>query len=125
MNISIDISMYPLREDFENIIIEFIKRLRNSPFKMEENGLSTQIHGPYSEVMDIASDRILGWLVIKVDSSPADPHEYIPCACKFGIHQDVGVEYIPVESDTSIDIRSKDVDMMQIVGHSRRKKSYL
>ena len=56
MNISIDISMYPLKEDFESTIIEFIKRLRNSPFKMEENGLSTQIHGPYSDVMDFLKE---------------------------------------------------------------------
>ena len=58
MNISIDISMYPLREDFESIIIEFIKRLRNSPFKIEENGLSTQIHGPYSDVMDFLKENM-------------------------------------------------------------------
>jgi len=58
MNISIDISMYPLREGFESIIIEFIKQLRNSSFKMEENGLSTQIHGPYFEVMDFLKDNI-------------------------------------------------------------------
>ena len=58
MNISIDISMYPLREGFESIIIEFIKQLRNSSFKMEENGLSTQIHGPYFEVMDFLKDNM-------------------------------------------------------------------
>ena len=58
MNISIDISMYPLREGFESIIIEFIKQLRNSSFKLEENGLSTQIHGPYFEVMDFLKDNM-------------------------------------------------------------------
>ena len=58
MNISIDISMYPLREGFESIIIEFIKQLRNSSFKMEENGLSTQIQGPYFEVMDFLKDNM-------------------------------------------------------------------
>jgi len=58
MNISIEISMYPLREGFESIIIEFIKQLRNSPFDMEENGLSTQIHGPYFEVMDFLKDNM-------------------------------------------------------------------
>ena len=58
MNISIDISMYPLREGFESIIIEFIKRVRKSPFQVEENGLSTQIHGPYEEVMDFLKENI-------------------------------------------------------------------
>jgi uncharacterized protein YqgV (UPF0045/DUF77 family) len=58
MNISIDISMYPLKEDFEGTIIEFIKRLRESPFKIEENGLSTQVMGPYEEVMDFLRDNL-------------------------------------------------------------------
>lgn len=58
MNISIDISMYPLREEFEETIIEFIKCLRKSPFRIEENGLSTQIFGPYAEVMDFLRDNI-------------------------------------------------------------------
>lgn len=58
MNISIDISMYPLREDFEITIISFIQRLRESQFKVEENGLSTQIFGPYSEVMDFIKTNI-------------------------------------------------------------------
>ncbi len=58
MNISIDISMYPLRQDFEEIIIEFVRRLRESPFEIEENGLSTQVMGPYNEVMDFLRDNI-------------------------------------------------------------------
>jgi len=52
MNVSIDISMYPLSEDFKAPIIEFIRSLRRSGFHIEENGLSTQIFGPYHELMD-------------------------------------------------------------------------
>ena len=58
MNISIDISMYPLREDFEKTIIAFIETLRASDFKIEENGLSTQVFGPYFEVMDFLKENI-------------------------------------------------------------------
>lgn len=58
MNISIDLSMYPLHEDFEPTIISFIQRLRNSPFNVVENGLSTQISGPYFEVMDFVKENI-------------------------------------------------------------------
>jgi uncharacterized protein YqgV (UPF0045/DUF77 family) len=58
MNISIDISMYPLREGFEETIIDFIRGLRKSAFRVEENGLSTQIFGPYTEVMDFLRDQI-------------------------------------------------------------------
>ena len=58
MNISIDISMYPLREDFEETIISFIKVQRASGFQVEENGLSTQVFGPYDEVMDFLKESI-------------------------------------------------------------------
>lgn len=58
MNVSIDISMYPLHKDFEEPIIDFIKILRNSKFHVEENGLSTQIFGKYLEVMDFINLNI-------------------------------------------------------------------
>ena len=58
MNISIDISMYPLNESFEEPIIDFIKALRRSGFKVEENGLSTQIFGPHEKVMDFLKDQM-------------------------------------------------------------------
>ncbi len=52
MQVSIDISMYPLINEFEKPIIEFIKVLRESEFHTEENGLSTQVFGEYVDVMD-------------------------------------------------------------------------
>ncbi len=63
MNISIDISMYPLHEDFEQPVKDFIKALRNSGFYVEENGLSTQIFGPYVEVMSFVNKAIQGALL--------------------------------------------------------------
>jgi len=36
----------------------FIKKLRNSKFHVEENGLSTQIFGKYLEVMDFINSNI-------------------------------------------------------------------
>ena len=58
MKVSIDISMYPLHKDVERPIIEFIKKLRNSNFLVEENGLSTQIFGEYLEVMDFINQQL-------------------------------------------------------------------
>jgi len=58
MNVSIDISMYPLHKDFETPIKEFIKILRKSKFHTEENGLSTQIFGDYLQVMDFINTNI-------------------------------------------------------------------
>ena len=58
MNISIDISMYPLHKDFERPVIDFIRCLRDSSFHVEENGLSTQIFGPFEEVMAFVNQNI-------------------------------------------------------------------
>ncbi|MCP4882426.1 MAG: hypothetical protein GY908_01425 [Flavobacteriales bacterium] len=58
MNISVDISMYPLHKDFEKPVIAFIKALRESSFHIEENGLSTQIFGPFQEVMTFINSNI-------------------------------------------------------------------
>lgn len=58
MNVSIDISMYPLHKDFETPIKEFIKILRKSKFHTEENGLSTQIFGDYLQIMDFINTNI-------------------------------------------------------------------
>ena len=58
MNISVDISMYPLKEGFEASIIDFIKTLRESGLKVEENGLSTQVFGPFQTVMPVVNSSI-------------------------------------------------------------------
>jgi len=65
MNISIDISMYPLHKDFEKPVIDFIKALRSSAFHVEENGLSTQIFGPFEEVMSFVKSNIHSSLLIE------------------------------------------------------------
>ncbi len=58
MNVSIDISMYPLHKDFETPIQEFIKKLRTTNFQILENPLSTQVYGDYKEVMDWINNNI-------------------------------------------------------------------
>jgi len=58
MQVSIEISMYPLHKDFENPIKAFIKKLRQSDFHTEENGLSTHIYGEYLEVMAFINTNI-------------------------------------------------------------------
>jgi uncharacterized protein YqgV (UPF0045/DUF77 family) len=52
MNISIDISYYPLHEEFVPAILNFIERLHtHSALTVQTNGMSTQVFGPYKEVM--------------------------------------------------------------------------
>ena len=53
MNSSVEISMYPLKEDYKPSIIVFIKNLRKYPFiKVNTNGMSTQVFGDYKRVMN-------------------------------------------------------------------------
>ena len=50
---SVEISMYPLKENFKPSIIVFIKNLRKYPFiKVTTNGMSTQVFGEYKRVMN-------------------------------------------------------------------------
>jgi uncharacterized protein YqgV (UPF0045/DUF77 family) len=58
MNISIDLSLYPLKEEFEPKIIAFIESLRKSSFKIIENPLSTQVYGPFDEVVSFVFSEI-------------------------------------------------------------------
>jgi uncharacterized protein YqgV (UPF0045/DUF77 family) len=52
MEISIELTLTPLKETYVLEIKKFIKALRNSGLKVIENPLSTQIYGEYNEVMD-------------------------------------------------------------------------
>ena len=58
MKISVELTLMPLQQDFETPIIDFIKRLRNSKFKVLENPMSTQIYGDYDELMPYLPNEI-------------------------------------------------------------------
>jgi uncharacterized protein YqgV (UPF0045/DUF77 family) len=58
MNISVELTLTPLQDDFEPVIIAFIKRLRASHLNVLENPLSTQVYGDYHEVMTILTVEI-------------------------------------------------------------------
>lgn len=52
MNISIDVSYYPLKEEFKVPIKDFIRRLNQYPaLEVQTNGMSTQVFGEYDAVM--------------------------------------------------------------------------
>lgn len=59
MKITLDISMYPLREDYETQILNFIEFIKtNSKFEIRVNALSTQLQGEQKEVMDTVNEAI-------------------------------------------------------------------
>ncbi|MFK8161041.1 MAG: hypothetical protein AB8H12_01150 [Lewinella sp.] len=52
MMTSAELSLYPLTANYEPIIIDFIRLLRQQPrVKVATNGLSTQLTGAYADVM--------------------------------------------------------------------------
>lgn len=58
MNISVELTLTPLHDDYEPAIIHFIKKLRTSNLKVLENPLSTQVYGDYDEVMKLLISEI-------------------------------------------------------------------
>jgi len=54
MEISVDISMYPLQHDFEAPILAFIQMLeKEEHVEVVRNELSTQVHGDYKVIMSL------------------------------------------------------------------------
>lgn len=59
MNISVDISYYPLKEEFKPPIRNFIERLHtHTGLKAVTNGMSTQVFGDYDVVMNAITVEI-------------------------------------------------------------------
>ena len=85
MKISVELTFSPLQNDFEEHIINFIKKLRASGLTILENPLSTQIFGEYDVVMNILNTEIktafemmdkglLYMKIVKSDRSDYEPH---------------------------------------------------
>lgn len=58
MDVSIEIALMPLQNDFEDHIKSFIKKLRASNFKVLENPLSTHVYGDYDSLMPFLTQEI-------------------------------------------------------------------
>ena len=85
MKISVELTLTPLHDDFEPVIINFIKQLRASGLKTIETPLSTQIYGDYDKVMTLLTAEIkeamelmehgLLWMkIVKSDLSDYEPN---------------------------------------------------
>ncbi|MCD6179948.1 MAG: hypothetical protein J7K39_08590 [Bacteroidales bacterium] len=59
MNISVEISYYPLQEEYVPAILEFIDRLKSyTKLQIKNTGISTQIFGEYKNVMNALTVEI-------------------------------------------------------------------
>jgi len=85
MEISVELTFSPLQDDFEQHIINFIKKIRASGLTVLENPLSSQVYGNYDEVMQVLNSEIkeafelmdkglLYMKIVKTDRSDYEPH---------------------------------------------------
>lgn len=58
MIVTVDISLYPLQEDFKSKIKDFIKNIDNKKFDVIVNNVSTQIAGEYDDIFGILQENI-------------------------------------------------------------------
>ena len=60
MEISVDISLYPLQKGYEKPILAFIAALeKDQSIDVVRNELSTQVHGDYHTIMQLLEKEIL------------------------------------------------------------------
>ncbi len=84
MDISVELTLSPLQDTYEQPIIDFIKKLRDSDLTVLENPLSTQVYGDYDVVMKMLNTEIKtaleaverGVLYIKIVKS--NRSDYVP-----------------------------------------------
>lgn len=85
MDISVELTLSPLSDRFEDEIIRFIKALRASGLTVLENPLSTQVYGDYEEVMallhtemrkslEACGQAVFFLKMVKTDRSAYEPH---------------------------------------------------
>ncbi|WP_299623251.1 hypothetical protein [uncultured Tenacibaculum sp.] len=85
MKISVELTLTPLQDNFEEPIINFIKKLRASGIIVLENPLSTQVYGEYDTVMELLTKEIkeafelidnglLQMKIVKSDRSNYEPN---------------------------------------------------
>lgn len=85
MKISVELTLTPIQDDYESIIIDFIQAMRKSGLTVQENPLSTQVFGEYDKVMQILKDEVetafeamerglLYMKIVKSDRSDYEPH---------------------------------------------------
>ncbi len=83
MDISVELTFSPLQDDYEDHIIKFIRKLRDSGLTIIENPLSTQVYGEYDTVMTLLHTEIKsafelmdkGLLFIKIVKSDRSGYE--------------------------------------------------
>ena len=60
MHLSVELSYYPLKDDYKPVILNFINALKIESIEVISNRMSTQVFGNYDEVMLILT-KLMKW----------------------------------------------------------------
>ncbi|MDN6310818.1 MAG: thiamine-binding protein [Psychroflexus sp.] len=85
MKISVELTLTPIQDDYEPVIIQLIKNLRKSGLRVLENPLSTQVYGDYDQVMEVLNEEVktamegmerglIHMKIVKSDRQDYEPH---------------------------------------------------
>lgn len=59
MQATVEISLYPLHQDYENRVLKFLAKINEYPdLIIETNGVSTQIFGDYLKIMEMLTTEM-------------------------------------------------------------------
>lgn len=59
MQATVEISMYPLHQDYEQRVLAFLEQINSYPtIQVETNGVSTQLFGKYEDLMHLLSTEM-------------------------------------------------------------------
>jgi len=84
MDISVELTLTPLKDDYEPIIKDFIMSLRKSEFKIIETPLSTQVYGDFKDLMSFLNDSIYNTflnsesIIMNIKIIKSDRSNYVP-----------------------------------------------
>ena len=84
MDISVELTLTPLQDNYEPLIKDFIKSLRDSDLKIIETPLSTQVYGDYKQVMNLINDEIYKTfqssesIIMNMKIIKSDRSDYVP-----------------------------------------------
>jgi len=83
LKISVELTLTPLQDAYEEPVMHFIRKLRASGLIVMENPLSTQVYGDYDTVMTVLQTEIrqafetidIGLLYMKIVKSDRSGYE--------------------------------------------------
>ena len=92
---------------------------------LENNALGFQvlnnlinIIGLNSKMMDISSNRVLRWLVVEMHPASADSDKYVSLSSQYGVEDNAAPKEFFVKLHAFINVRSKDMNVMNVTNHS-------